>query len=809
MSPANSNCTAGHRAPVGGAHRRRGSCANELHACGKPGSRLSLDWLAVRATLADQLLAPKVPGGVPALPKTHALFDFPELPSFASCPLGNLALKLWRVACDDTPTLLLMTQPLTDIWKMLTGDLLSIAQSMWGYIIFGIMHELITTVCTCTPGLECRTCDSPEYGKMSIQQSIHPHLDYFYGEVEAGRGHDLEGCDWAGATAHLAGLYARIHELKQSIGATSSWASTLASLAAGTMNTVSHALNCVLPAPHAGIGGGRWLIALLATHRPLWLLLAMVSRDLGYADLMERESAAKLRAARLERSAPALVPTPRPALGDSLVGPLLHARRYVPGVRLCEAVQRCTRRASAVQTAEHFLVVGASVFETGQTSDDSGAVYLEMGFLQAGGETLFVSKWLQDRDFMRKHGDSPCDPSTHSQFQASAITCTWPAGEVTSTAFMMVGTMRPPALSLLFCEVPDGRKLLRANQSFQGVSVELRSPRWESALHLNLCHAANPAKPRITVCPRPWFDVADPEIGNSTMAQFIEFHTRMGVEHFDIQDVDGSAAEWLERYTSKKGPVTYRPRSLLDVYPEMGGHTAGLMYPLWAVHPSCHQVYFTHCFYQNRDSEWIIILEFFDKFFTGRRGLRWNVLNSLIAKEELLPKYGRRGPSATLADEPAGIPGALNIFRLDMGGDVEEAPHDDPVIARYFYGSNVSRYGASCGPPRKHFWALIPMFRPYRTLLPTSHLVYLQRGYLQCFPGATDVWVNHYKRLAGKRFRGGDAVVNGSVGDAELSRLAELKRHQLGYTVREESLSWAISWMKQVTQRTLALHRRK
>merc|ERR1712048_4000 len=98
--------------------------------------------------------------------------------------------------------------------------------------------------------------------------------------------------------------------------------------------------------------------------------------------------------------------------------------------------------------------------------------------------------------------------------------------------------------------------------------------------------------------------------------------------------------------------------------------------------------------------------------------------------------------------------GALNLLRLDVGGNRNPDVADGaPVVARYSYVQNITRYPANCGEIRKHFWALIPMFRPYSALLPSSHWIWLHWDKAQCYASARYFWILHYKRLTGGRFR--------------------------------------------------------
>jgi len=771
--------------------------------CGQPGSVEARDWLAVRDTLASMTQAqwakrPK------ALDENHPLFSFTDLPAFDDCPLGALALRLAALQTLDVKSEGLLRYSFHEEWAALsTLDLWDVARnSGWGSVIFGSVMDLQVRVCEesetwCATvkqeggdESQCILCDWPGGQYYGFSQAVQMHIT----AKEESVLYDaklLDACDWESATGLAGVLWAQLQVYEDAVH-----------VAPVILQRVQGVFGCRLGAPHHIVESGRWLIALLLTHRPVWGLIMVIS------EILERETL-PIWDEYVNSNAQA---APGPShvhvgLGRSLLDGIDGERRYLTGVKLCEGVARAEVLPTPYDgyTALVTTVAGANAFEAPAAS---GKLFLELPVMITGGHT-------PKRHYVEAYGtwvaveDRACQSSPSAQWVK--LYCIWPAepGQKplrTRAALTRGNLIRPATIELVTCRVP-AEHTWRLKQDDIGTPtmpfpLELGSKRWTTTVQMSICTEVVGARPWLTLCPRPWFDSVAPSLGNSTLQQFIEYHAALGVDRFHIVDSDGTAMESLKPYMKIPGLIAYHNATLNSgQIPDLAGSTGNLRYPVWAVYPTCQSFYFAHCMFRNRDSHWIINLPFFDKFITGAPGMRKNVLRELLTGAAVT--FARPGASSVYASSEE--VGAINLHRPSMLGD-PEASQDAPITGQYFTRKNLSAFSPVCGAIHMFSRALVPIYRPHKVLMPSAgHWMWLQWGKWNCYAPVQRVWINHYVKLGGRRWRGDYTGLPDP--KMEESRRAEEKRDKhyaallADGAVRDESLLWTVPWFEEIAAR--------
>eukprot|EP00929_Paragymnodinium_shiwhaense_P105355 TRINITY_DN70331_c0_g1_i2.p1 TRINITY_DN70331_c0_g1~~TRINITY_DN70331_c0_g1_i2.p1 ORF type:complete len:827 (-),score=159.17 TRINITY_DN70331_c0_g1_i2:377-2857(-) len=750
-------------------------------SCGEPGTQERRDWLRIRKSIAAQMRL-KAGRGAEPMEDWHALNSFHDLPAFDACPAGALALRLLALSATDAKKLTLLKHAFKAEYEALSkSDFFILAgHSGWGSVIFQLMNLLSSELCDCEDGSGvCIPCEWREGSHMGVNEKIEGELVHWTVErlqKEGDNINTLEACDWKRATerlAKIAKMYSVYGHMERD------------SLAAH-LRSLSGALACKRKFPIMMQDNDGWLLSLLESWRPFWPMLSMVAEHIEGHVLDEWEMTA---------------PAPQAGLyvGDVIVGPYAAQRTYIPGLKLCQVKRQLVTVGKKSRPARvHALVVGASVFEAPM---ESGKLFVEFPLLITdNNEKDQVAYRLNDRNWRRKYGDSPCEPAFGSAFVR--LSCEWPGGEVVRAGSAQGGEVRPATPMLITCSIPP-----RYKDALHRVRIKVRSDDWSLPLHIRVCQET-PKRHRLTVCPRVWFGADEPALGAATVQQFVEYHAALGVDHFFILDADGRTGEALQPIMQQRpGLVTYNPRIHGKIFPEVLNKTGDLRYPYWAAHPTCHDpIAFGYCFFQNRDSELILHLHFFDKFLTGARGMQWDLLEWLRSRSRYPTKYGR------VLNFNAPEVAAVNIYRKDMSGE-QEAEDDLPLVAQFTQVlKNLTGTGPLCGALRERKFAFNPIYKPYKVLLPRAHWNWLFWRQLQCYPSNRRIWVNHYNKLGGSKFR--KAAKRGEHLDAAMKAAVESEKKRVVFAgfesestvgqLHDRSLHWAIPWFQNVTKRLAA-----
>jgi len=195
----------------------------------------------------------------------------------------------------------------------------------------------------------------------------------------------------------------------------------------------------------------------------------------------------------------------------------------------------------------------------------------------------------------------------HELIAEEELTCVWPSGEERPAIAGPIGHFG----AVIQCGVPAGDELALAELASKGkqsVGLLLKVGSASSPL-LSIC--ANHPGPRrkLVACSKPLWNASELEgVQPYLMQDWVHYHAELGIEHFQIYDLDGSFGDTLSPL-QEEGAVTHIPFFASRYGPRL--HAASQDRTPFCLEPQAQD----HCAWSWRGrADWVIYIESPDVF---------------------------------------------------------------------------------------------------------------------------------------------------------------------------------------------------